>query len=98
MAELRFAWDPRKDRANQRKHGVAFDEAATVFSDEHALLLEDPEHSAADDRFILLGLSSSLRTLVVVHGYREREALIRIISARKATKREREQYTKRWRI
>ncbi len=98
MAELRIAWDPRKDRANQRKHGVAFDEAATVFSDEHALLVDDPEHSAAEDRFVLLGLSSSLRTLVVVHAYREREAVIRIISARKANKRERAHYTERWRI
>jgi uncharacterized DUF497 family protein len=97
MSELRFAWDARKETQNRRKHGVSFTEAETVFSDEHALLVDDPEHSDQEDRFALLGLSASLRTLVVVHCYREHEAVIRIISARKATRRERDVYNRRWR-
>jgi len=97
MSDLRFAWDQRKETQNRRKHGVSFTEAETVFSDEHALLVDDPEHSAQEDRFALLGLSARLRTLVVVHCYREEEAVIRIISARKATRRERDGYNRRWR-
>jgi uncharacterized DUF497 family protein len=96
MAASRFEWDPRKDAENQRKHGISFEEATTAFADEHALLLDDPDHSAADDRFILLGLSAAFRVLVVVHTYREREDTIRIISARKAIKPELQQYDARW--
>ncbi len=96
MAALQFEWDPRKDAENQRKHRISFAEARTVFADEYALFLDDPDHSAAEDRFILLGLSATFRVLVVVHTYRERDATIRIISARKATKPERQQYDARW--
>jgi hypothetical protein len=96
MAELRFEWDPRKNAANQRKHGISFEEAETLFADEYALLLDDPDHSEAEHRFILLGLSARFRVLVVVHSYREAEDVIRIISARKATKRERTRYDERW--
>ncbi len=96
MVELRFEWDPRKDSANQRKHGVSFEEALTVFSDERALLIDDPDHSDDEDRFVLLGLSSNLRTLVVCHCYREADDIIRIISARKAIRSERVEYEKRW--
>jgi uncharacterized protein len=96
MRDLRFDWDPKKDAANQRKHGVSFDEATTVFSDEHALLIDDPDHSEDEERFILLGLSSALRTLVVCHCYREADSVIRLISARKATRTEREEYGRRW--
>ena len=96
MADLRFGWDERKSRGNRRKHGVSFEEAQTVFSDEHALFIADPDHSATEDRFLLLGLSSQLRTLVVCHCYREREDLIRIISARKADSEERALYNRRW--
>lgn len=96
MAALQFEWDPRKDAENQRKHGMSFEEARTVFADEFALLLDDPDHSAAEDRFILLGLSASFRALVVVHTYREPDDTIRIISARKATRQERWQYDQRW--
>lgn len=71
MAPLRFDWDAAKAAANQRKHGVSFDEASTAFSDDHALLLDDPDHSPDEDRFLLLGLGASLRLLVVVHCYRE---------------------------
>lgn len=97
MPDLRFAWDARKEALNRRKHGVSFAEAETAFSDEHALLVDDPDHSAQEDRFALLGLSARLRTLVVVHCYREQEAVIRIISARKATRAERKIYNRRWR-
>ncbi len=96
MSELRFEWDLRKHAANQRKHGVSFDEASTVFSDERALLIDDPDHSDTEDRFIILGLSSSLRTLVVCHCYREAESVIRLISARKANRKERGEYARRW--
>lgn len=92
MAEIEFEWDPRKDRSNRKKHGVSFDEAATAFYDEEGLLLDDPDHSAEEDRFVLLGLSSTLRLLVVVHAYRGSDAIIRIISARKATRSERDLY------
>jgi uncharacterized DUF497 family protein len=98
MGELRFEWDEAKDAANQRKHGIAFAEAETVFSDEQALLLDDPDHSGDEDRFILLGLSAALRVLVVVHCCREADAIIRLISARKATRSERAQYTARWQL
>jgi len=95
MTELRFEWDERKNRDNKRKHGISFEEAKTVFSDDHALLIDDPEHSAEEDRFILLGLSADLRTLVVCHCYRGGD-LIRLISARAATRRERELCNRRW--
>jgi uncharacterized DUF497 family protein len=94
MAALDFAWDPAKARANVRKHGVSFVEAQSVFFDGHARLLDDPDHSETEDRFILMGLSSALRVLVVVHAYREGQGqgLIWIVSARKATPRERAGY------
>jgi uncharacterized DUF497 family protein len=95
MPPLRFVWDPAKAAANQAKHGVTFDEARTVFSDEGGLLLDDPVHSADEDRFILLGLSAQLRVLVVVHCYRESDGVIRLIAARRADRLEREQYVTR---
>jgi len=95
MAELRFEWDPRKATANRAKHGITFLEAQTVFSDEGALLLDDPEPVAGEDRFVLLGLSAKLRVLVVIHCYRKAEHVIRIISARKADRLERQQYVTR---
>jgi uncharacterized DUF497 family protein len=96
MAGLRFEWDERKSLANQRKHGVSFEEAETVFWDDHALLLDDPGHSDDEDRFVLIGLSAAVRALVVCHCYRESDEVIRLISARKATRAEREQYNSRW--
>ena len=85
---IRFEWDENKNLINQRKHGVSFDEAKSVFYDEEALVIDDPEHSLEEDRFIILGLSSKTNLLVVCHCYRESETVIRIISARKATKTE----------
>ena len=93
MPSLAFTWDQAKARANVKKHGVSFDEAQSVFSDEAARLVDDPDHSEDEDRFILLGMSTSPRLLVVVHAYRETGGHIRIISARKATPRERKVYT-----
>lgn len=87
-----FVWDGAKYRENRRKHGVTFEEAATVFRDENGLVMYDPEHSGQEDRFILLGLSAPLRLLVVCHCYRENNSVIRIISARRATRQEKIQY------
>ena len=92
MDEVSFSWDDRKERENQRKHGVTFEEAATVFADANARLKQDPDHSQDEDRFVLLGFSAKLRLLVVVHSYRQNEKEIRIISARKAVPKERKQY------
>jgi hypothetical protein len=88
MNSLRIDWDPRKAAANRRKHGVSFEEARTVFFDERGRLIDDPDHSEDEERFDLLGLSSSLRLLVVCHCYRGQGGVIRIISARRATARE----------
>jgi hypothetical protein len=92
MKTMTFSWDERKNRENQRKHGVSFNEAKSVFYDDNARLLHDPDHSSEEDRFILLGFSASLRMLVVCHCYRERQGVVRLISARKATKHERKKY------
>ena len=92
MSTLRFEWDERKAAANAKKHGVSFDEARTVFFDERARLIDDPDHSADEERFILLGLSSSLRMLLVCHCYRGAGNVIRIISARRATAQESKAY------
>jgi uncharacterized protein len=92
MADLKFSWDARKDRANRRKHGVSFEEALTVFYDENAREFVDPDHSEDEDRFILLGLSCRLRVLVVCHCYRESESVIRIVSARRADRNEEQDY------
>jgi len=88
---MHFEWDPAKAKANKRKHGLSFEEAETVFFDENALVIPDPDHSQAEDRFIILGLSRNLRELVVCHCYRG-DDLIRIISARKADKDEIDDY------
>jgi uncharacterized DUF497 family protein len=92
MRGLSFVWDEKKDLANQRKHGISFAEARTVFYDENAREYCDPDHSESEERFILLGISSRLRVLVVCHCYRESESVIRIISARRAQRSEEETY------
>ena len=91
MAGLVFDWDEKKDASNTRKHGISFDEARTVFTDQYARLIADPDHSEDEDRFILLGTSINSRLLVVCHCVRLSDT-IRIISARKADKRERAIY------
>ncbi len=92
MDDLRFEWDDNKDRINQAKHGISFREAQTVFYDEAALLIDDPEHSEEEERFIILGISRKANLLVVCHCYREADSIIRLISARQATKTETRQY------
>jgi uncharacterized DUF497 family protein len=87
-----FEWDPLKAKENLRKHRVSFDEARTAFYDENARLIDDPEHSDDEERFILMGISDKLRVLVVCHCYRESDAVIRLISARRANVSERAQY------
>ena len=85
---ISFEWASRKASANLRKHGVSFEEAKSVFFDEQARLIDDPDHSEDEDRFVLLGLSQNLRLLLVCHCYRADGGVIRIISARKATRSE----------
>lgn len=93
MSDITYEWNSRKGSENARKHGVSFDEAKSAFLDENARLIADDEHSDDEDRFILLGLSVQLRLLVVVHCYKESDNVIRIISARKADRFERRQYS-----
>ncbi len=90
--QLRFDWDPGKASANLRKHGISFEDAETVFADEDALLLDDPAHSDDEDRAVLLGLGAKFRIVVVCHTLRDTGRTVRIISSRRATRREREQY------
>ena len=92
MEMLSFEWDPQKDLINRKKHGVSFEEASTVFEDVNALVISDPEHSEDEERFVILGFSLQANLLVVCHCYRASESVIRIISARKATKNESRQY------
>ncbi|MFA4917480.1 MAG: BrnT family toxin [Syntrophales bacterium] len=88
MSELRFEWDPAKAEENLRNHGISFEEAQTVFYDDFAKEFYDDKHSEREDRFLLLGLSFNLRLVMVCRCYREKESVIRIISARKATANE----------
>ena len=92
---MRFQWDENKNESNIVKHGVSFDEASTVFDDEEAIFISDPDHSVGEERVLLLGLSSREKILVVCHCYRENDEVIRIISARPATKNEKRQYNER---
>ncbi len=95
MGNIEFAWDRRKARSNLVKHGVSFEEAQTVFLDENARLIDDPDHSEEEERFLLLGYSVQARCLMVSHCYREPDSVIRMISARRATVQEEEVY---WRL
>jgi uncharacterized protein len=92
MVELCFEWDERKNRENQRKHGVSFEEARSVFFDPQAVEFYDDEHAGKEDRFLLLGVSAKLRILMVCHCLREAGNAIRIISARRATPNEQREY------
>jgi len=95
MQVLEFDWDDQKEATNIKKHGISFREATSVFFDVNAIQFFDPDHSDDEDRFILLGLSVTLKTLVVCHCFREGETVVRIISARKANKEEEREY---WRL
>jgi uncharacterized protein len=95
MDNTLFNWDPDKAKINLKEHNVSFEEAKTVFWDDDALILYDLEHSEKEERFLLLGMSSFAKLLIVCHCYRENDDIIRIISARKADKGERSQYFRR---
>ena len=92
MNSIKFEWEASKAASNVQKHGITFEEARTVFFDERARLINDPDHSESEDRFILLGFSSSLRVIVVCHCYRAEGTVIRIISARKTATTETKAY------
>lgn len=92
MNSLKFEWDPEKASSNIKKHGISFDEAKTVFDDDFGRLIPDPDHSEDEERFILLGMSYTLKVLTVVHCYKDEDGVIRIISARASTKIEERQY------
>jgi len=92
MSALRFEWNDRKAATNLKKHGVSFEEAKSVFFDERAKLIDDPDHSDDEERFVLLGMSGALRLLLVCHCYRSEGNVIRIISARKAISKETKSY------
>jgi uncharacterized DUF497 family protein len=92
MRNIQFDWDPKKAAENVKKHGVTFEEARTVFFDERAKLIDDPDHSEDEDRFVLLGVSNTLKVILVCHCYRQEGNVIRIISARKASRHETKQY------
>ncbi|MDX2416951.1 MAG: BrnT family toxin [Xanthomonadales bacterium] len=88
MKDICFEWNEAKSKANIRKHGISFEEAKSVFFDEYALLIADPDHSENEDRFVLLGLSARLRLLLVCHCFEVDDNLIRVISCRKANRKE----------
>ena len=92
MNKIMFSWDENKAQTNLVKHKISFNEAMTVFDDENARLILDPDHSQDEERYILLGFSCNSKILTVVHCYRDNEENIRIISARKSTKHEERQY------
>ncbi len=92
MGEISFEWDDKKNKTNQLKHGVTFEEAVTVFYDDNAIEFYDFDHSHKEERLLLLGLSAKLKILLICHCYRKNDETIRIISARKATKKEQQEY------
>jgi hypothetical protein len=92
VGNIEFAWDRRKARSNVAKHGVSFEEAQSVFFDERARLIDDPDHSDDEKRFLLLGYSLRARCLLASHCYRRDAAVVRLISARRATPNEEKIY------
>ncbi len=94
MEQLHFEWDEEKNRINQEKHDLSFEEASTVFGDQGAILFDDPDHSHDEERFLIIGLSGNARLCVVSHCYRNKNSVIRLISARRATNNERTTYLK----
>ena len=96
MEELIFEWDENKNDINKRKHGLSFETAQEVFYDNAAVLFDDPDHSADEERFLIIGMLRSSKICIVSHCYRESDNVIRIISAREATKHERKVYEEGW--
>ncbi len=97
MDYIRFEWDENKNRVNKKKHGIS-EMAQTVFYDNNAILFDDPEHSESEERFLIIGLSELEKICIVSHCYRDNNNVIRIISAREATTREKQTYREwKWR-
>ena len=92
METINFEWDENKNKINKNKHGISFEEAKTVFCDEFAILFDDPDHSEEEERFLIIGTTNKEKICIVSHCYREKDSIVRIISARKATKTERKIY------
>lgn len=96
MENLIFEWDENKNTINKNKHGLSFEEAKEVFEDDNAILFDDPDHSIGEERFLIIGMTASQNICIVSHCYRDNDNVIRIISARKATKNEKKIYLKGW--
>lgn len=93
---IKFVWDENKNEINKKKHGISFEEATEVFSDDNAILFDDPDHSLEEDRFLVIGAIKSSKICIVSHCYKDDDNIIRLISAREATKRERTVYQEGW--
>ena len=96
MKNIRFEWDENKNKINKKKHGLSFEEAVEVFGDENAILFDDPDHSLYEDRFLIIGAIKSTKICIVSHCYRDDDNVIRLISAREATKSEKKIYQEGW--
>lgn len=96
METIKFEWDENKNEINKKKHGLSFEEAREVFGDENAILFDDPDHSLDEDRFLIIGTVKSSKICIVSHCYRDNDNVIRLISARQATKNEKRIYEKGW--
>ncbi len=96
MDNIKFEWDENKNEINKHKHGLSFEDAMEVFYDVNAVLFDDPDHSIGEERFLIIGMTDSLKICIVSHCYRDNDNVIRIISAREATKNEKNIYLKGW--
>ena len=97
MDELKFEWDENKNEINKQKHGISFETACEVFYDDDAVLFDDPDHSVGEERFLIIGMTESLKKICIVsHCYRDSDNVIRLISAREATKNEKKVYQRGW--
>ena len=96
MKDISFDWDEEKNRKNIKKHKVSFEEAATVFYDENAIVFDDPDHSVGENRFLIIGVSKTDRLCIVSHCYSDEDEIIRIISARPAEKSEKAYYNEQF--
>lgn len=96
MDTINFEWDENKNEINKKKHGLSFETAQEVFYDEFAVVFDDPDHSVGEERFLIIGMTESSKICIVSHCYRDSDNIIRIISAREATKREKTIYQEGW--
>lgn len=96
MENIKFEWDENKNKINQKKHGLSFETAKEVFFDQAAILFDDPDHSDEEERFLIIGMTKASKICIVSHCYRDSDSIIRLISAREATKTEKKIYKKGW--